>query len=364
LRDDVKHVNVHAAGSGKRATIRDVATRAGVSHQTVSRVINLNPNVAGGTRERVLAAIRELGYVPSPMARGLISNRTHSLGVVADDISDGFFARMVAGAEAEARRRGYYLMIGSVEPDDDERGYLRLMLERRVEGLILARPSVPLAPDDLLPARSAGVPLVGVGASALPGFPVVDVDNHQGGYDATRHLLEHGHDRIATIVGPREWPSAAARLEGYRRALREAGIAEDSALVEYVPDWGLASGQAAAARLLERKVSFTALFAQSDLIALGAMRQLRDARYRVPDDLSLVGYDDLPVADFVEPGLTTVHQPMQEVGALAASLLLDQLTGVATLEAGARLLPAVLVARHTVAPPPDRRRTGRIRTRH
>jgi LacI family transcriptional regulator len=352
LRDDVKDVNAHAAGSGKRATIRDVATRAGVSHQTVSRVINLNPNVADDTRERVQAAIRELGYVPSPMARGLLSNRTHSLGVVADDISDGFFARMVAGAEAEARRRGYYLMIGSVEPDDDERGYLRLMVERRVEGLILARPSTPLAQDDLLPARNAGVPLVGVGASVLPGFPVVDVDNHQGGYDATRHLLEHGHHRIATIVGPREWPSAAARLEGYRRALRESGIAEDPALVEYVSDWGLGSGQAAAARLLERNVSFTAVFAQSDLIALGAIRQLRDARLRVPDDVSIVGYDDLPVADFVEPGLTTVHQPMQEVGALAASLLLDQLTGVATLEAGARLLPAVLVARHTVASPP------------
>jgi len=349
-------VKVQAARSGKRATIRDVATRAGVSHQTVSRVINLNPSVADHTRERVLAAIRELGYVPSPMARGLISNRTHSLGVVADDISDGFFARMVAGAEAEARRRGYYLMIGSVEPDDDERGYLRLMVERRVEGLILARPSVPLAPDDLLPAREAGVPLVGVGASVLPGFPVVDVDNHQGGYDATRHLLERGHDRIATIVGPREWPSAAARLEGYRRALREAGIAEDATLIEYVSDWGLGSGQAAAARLLERNVSFTAIFAQSDLIALGAIRQLRDARLRVPDDVSIVGYDDLPVADFVEPGLTTVHQPMQEVGALAASLLLDQLMGVATLEPGARLLPAVLVERHTVGPPPDRNR--------
>ena len=130
-------MNVHTQGAGKRATIRDVATRAGVSHQTVSRVINLNPNVADHTRERVLAAIRELGYVPSPMARGLISNRTHSLGVVADDISDGFFARMVAGAEAEARRRGYYLMIGSVEPDDDERGYLRLMLESGVECMLI-----------------------------------------------------------------------------------------------------------------------------------------------------------------------------------------------------------------------------------
>ncbi len=356
MLDDVKNVQVQAADRGRRATIRDVATRAGVSHQTVSRVINRNPSVAEPTRTRVVAAIRELGYVPSPMARGLISNRTHSLGVVADDISDGFFARVVAGAEAEARRRGYYLMIGSVEPDDDERGYLRLMLERRVEGLILARPSVPLAAADLLPAHSAGVPLVSVGSSELPGFPVVDVDNRQGGYDATRHLLDHGHRRIATIVGPREWPSAAARLEGYRRALAEARVAEDPAFVEQASSWGLDSGLAAVKRLLERGTAFTAVFAQSDLIALGAMRQLREAGLRVPDDVSVVGYDDLPVADYVEPALTTVHQPMREVGALAAALVLDQLAGSALLAPEAHLLPATLVVRQSVAPLRDRDR--------
>jgi LacI family transcriptional regulator len=285
------------------------------------------------------------------MARGLISNRTHSLGVVADDISDGFFARMVAGAEAEARRRDYFLMIGSVEPDDDERGYLRLMLERRVEGLILARPSVPVAPSDLAVASRAGVPLVAVGSTDLPGFPVVDVDNAQGGYDATRHLLARGHRRIATIVGPRVWPSAAARLEGYRKALREAGVPEDSALVEYAPAWGLDSGRAAATRLLDAGADFTAVFAHSDLLALGAIRRFREAGLRVPNDVSVVGYDDLPVADYVEPALTTVHQPMHEVGALAAALLLEQLAGRATARPGAHLLPAVLVERSSVAAP-------------
>jgi DNA-binding LacI/PurR family transcriptional regulator len=325
-------------------TIRDVAARAGVSHQTVSRVINDNPQVTAATRERVLAAIRELAFVPSPMARGLLSNQTRSIGVVADDISDHFFARMVAGAEAEARRRGYYLMIGSVEPDDDEGGYLRLMLERRVEGLILARPSVPISPD----ARSAGIPLVAVGSSGQTGFPVVDVDNRRGGYDATRHLLEHGHRRVATIAGPAAWPSAAARLEGYRRALAEAGAEE---LVERASGWGLEHGVAAATRLLERGADFTALFAHSDLIALGAIRRLREAGLRVPDDVSVVGYDDLPVADYVEPALTTVHQPMREVGALAAGLVLDQLAGGAAPAPGARLLPTVLVARQSVRAP-------------
>jgi DNA-binding LacI/PurR family transcriptional regulator len=340
--------------SGRPPTIRDVAVRAGVSHQTVSRVINDSPRVTKATRERVLTAIRDLSYVPSPMARGLISNQTRSIGVVADDISDHFFARVVAGAEAEARRRGYYLMIGSVEPDDDEAGYLRLMLERRVEGLILARPSVPLPQADLRAARGAGVPLVAVGSTGLQDVPVVDVDNRQGGYDATRFLLEQGHRRIATIVGPAGWPSAAARFDGYRQALREVGLAEDPELVEHASGWGLESGQAAAAGLLERDLDFTAVFAHSDLIALGAIRELRDAGLRVPDDVSVVGYDDLPVAGYVEPALTTVHQPMREVGAWAAALVLDELAGGAAPTADAHLLRAVLVARESVQPRADR----------
>jgi LacI family transcriptional regulator len=330
----------------KRATIRDVASHAGVSHQTVSRVINGNPNVSVPTRQKVLATIDELGYVPSPMARGLISNRTHSIGVVADDISDQFFARVVAGAERAARARGYYLMIGSVEPDDDERGYLRLMLERRVEGLLLARPSVPLQLGDFTPLVQAGVPIVSVGASRVPGI-VVDVDNRQGGYDATRHLLEHGHRSIATIVGPADWPSSAARLEGYRNALGEAGVPYDSSLVVQADNWGLESGRAAAARLCDG-VSFTALFAHSDLTALGAIRQLRLSGRRIPQDVSVVGYDDLPVAAYVDPPLTTVHQPMEEVGALAASLLLDQLIEGIRLVDEVRLLPAELVSRQSV----------------
>jgi DNA-binding LacI/PurR family transcriptional regulator len=334
-----------AGESRRRATIRDVATFAGVSHQTVSRVLNASPNVSAATRDRVLTAIEELGYVPSSIARGLSSNRTHSLGIVTDDISDFFFGHMVAGAETEARRRGYYLMIGSVERGDDERGYLRLLLERRVEGLILARPSVPLRGEHLLAARRAGVPLVLVGSSRVPGVVIVDVDNRQGGYDATRHLLERGHRRIATIVGPEEWPSSMARLDGYRRALQAFRVPEDANLEEHAADWDVESGEAAAARLLQRDRSFTALFAHSDLIALGAIARLREAGLRVPDDVSVVGYDDLPVAAVFEPPLTTVHQPMQEVGALACSLLLDDVTGGEPTQADIHLLPAALVLR-------------------
>jgi LacI family transcriptional regulator, galactose operon repressor len=342
---------------GKRATIRDVARRAGVSHQTVSRVINGSSHVTEPTRERVLGAIRELAYVPSPMARGLIANRTHSLGMVSAEISDYAFAEAVAGAEAETRRRGYYLMVASVEDEsrDDERGYLRLMLARRVEGLIVARPSVPLSSEQLLPAVAAGVPLVAIGSSQLPGFTVVDVDNLDGGRQATALLVAQGHRRIATITGPREWPSAKARLEGYRRALRAGGLGRDRSLVETSPGWGLEDGRAAAARLLDQGQAFTGLFAQSDLIALGAIRELRARGLRVPEDVSVVGYDDIPVAAFVHPALTTVRQPIRQVGEMAARIVLD---GLAAAEAGdgaprpdTHLLPAELVVRDTVGPP-------------
>src|SRR3954465_150927 len=171
MRGETSRGNVSVHGTrtpGRvRATIRDAAPLASVSHQTVSRVINGQASVAEPTRLRVVAAIDRLGDVPSPMARGLISNRTHPLGMVTADVSDGFFARAVAGAEDEARQRNYYLIVGSVEesPDDEEgTGYLRLMADRRVEGLILARPGVVFAGEHLQGAASAGIPLVSIGS--------------------------------------------------------------------------------------------------------------------------------------------------------------------------------------------------------
>ncbi len=346
-----------------------MAARAGVSHQTVSRVINRHDRVAPETRSRVLQAIQELEYVPSALARGLSSDRTHTLGMVTTDISDYFFAQAAAGAEAEARKHGLFLIIGSVEvaASGDEQSYLRLMLERRIDGLVLAQPVLDPEVSSLLTSVAGRLPLVVIAARLhLPGVDIVDVDNRQGGHDATTFLTDLGHRSIATITGPVGWPSARERLASYRAALRAAGLQPDAGLVQRCPDWGLDSGRKATARLLDTGRPFTAVFAQSDLQALGAITELRARGLRVPEDVSVIGYDDIPVASFVDPPLTTIRQPMREVGAKAIGILLQ---GVTAARSSARpaprghLLGPELVVRGSAVPPSAAPRDGAKRHR-
>lgn len=272
--------------------------------------------------------------------------------MVTTEVSDHFFAEAVAGAEAEARKHGFFLIIGSIEEGakDDERAYLRLMLERRIEGLIIAVPRLRPAGDELLTRAASRVPTVVVASDLeLPGADSVDVDNRQGALDATAHLVEHGHRAIATITGPLDWPSASARLDGYREALRAAGLRSDPALIEPCVDWGLESGKRAGERLLASGTPFTAVFAHSDLLAVGAIAALHERGLRVPRDVSVVGFDDIPVASFYDPPLTTVRQPMREVGALAARLICER--PAARARQRRHVLRASLVVRKSVAPP-------------
>ncbi|MFL5761116.1 MAG: LacI family DNA-binding transcriptional regulator [Thermomicrobiales bacterium] len=313
----------------KRPTIRDVAVRAGVSHQTVSRVINGDRRVAPATGDRVLAAIRELDYEPNAIARSLSSNRTHTLGVVTYNVSEYALGQTVAGAEAEARRHGYFLFVGSVADaadEGDELAYLRLMLNRRVEGLILDWPTLRTSNDRSLAEVSSRMPLVAIAADLqLPGVQVVDIDNRRGGCEATAFLIAQRHRAIATITGPLAWNAAEARLQGYYEALSANGITTFPALVHAAGEWGPEGGQIATEHLLASGIGFTAIFAQSDLLALGAMTAIRARGLRVPEDISIIGYDDIPVASFLDPPLTTVHQPIRELGALAAKLLIESI---------------------------------------
>jgi DNA-binding LacI/PurR family transcriptional regulator len=307
-----------------RINIRHVAHEAGVSPQTVSRVLNNRPDVAAETRQRVQEVIARLGYRPSALARGLSSQRTHTLGLITADFSDYFFTQVIAGAEAEARQYGYRFMLGSTERNpEDEPEYIRLLTEHHVDGILFARPSTEPDHRYLISLLRDGVPVVTT-AYHIPGeaLTVIDVDNVDGGQQATCCLLERGHRRIAMITGPGTWKSVHDRAQGYRRALEAAGVAFSPALIAEA-DWSLRGGYQAAQGLLARGMPFSALFAHNDQMAIGALRALREAARRVPEDISVVGYDDIPMAEYCEPPLTTIRQPMREVGAMATRLLIQ-----------------------------------------
>ncbi|MBM4464499.1 MAG: LacI family transcriptional regulator [Chloroflexi bacterium] len=331
----------------KRVTIQDVAAAAVVSYQTVSRVINNRPDVAEDTRRRVWQVIEELGYQPSAIARGLVSKRTYTLGLITADFSDYFFTQVIVGAEVEARKQGYFFMLCSTERNPaDEPEYLRLLTERQVDGILFARPSTEEDSRHIVSLIQQDVPLVTT-AYWLPGekLTVVDVDNIDGGLQATECLIELGHRKIGMITGPAGWKSVNDRAEGYKLALSRAGIPFDASLVEYA-DWSYQSGYEAMHRLLAKSPQITALFAQNDQMAIGAMRALREAGRRIPDDVALVGYDDIPAAAYCHPSLTTIRQPMQRVGEVATQLLIQLVNGSA-VERKEVLLTTELIRRET-----------------
>jgi len=308
----------------KKVTIRDVAAAAGVSYQTVSRVLNDKPDVAEETRSRILQVIEELGYQPSAVARSLVFKRTRTLGLITADFSDYFFTQVIVGAEAEARRLDYFFILGSTERNpEDEPEYLRLLTEREVDGILFARPSTEGDSQHLLSLVRADVPLVTTNYY-IPGekLTVVDVDNVDGGMQATNHLIEAGHRQIGMITGPPSWRSVKDRTEGHQLALEKAGIVFSQSFVEH-GDWSYESGYKAMKRLLAKAPPITALFVQNDRMAIGAMRALREMGQKIPDDMAIVGYDDIPPAAYCYPPLTTVHQPMVEVGQLGARLLIQ-----------------------------------------
>ncbi len=308
----------------KRLTIAEVAREAGVSSQTVSRVINNRPDVSPETRQRVQLVIRRLGYQPSALARGLASRRTRTLGLITADFSDYFFTQVIAGAEVEARKHGYFFMLGSTERNpQDEPEYIRLLTEHHVQGILFARPSTEPDNRHLLGLLRDGVPVVTTAYHiADADLTVVDVDNKDGARQATRYLLECGRHQIAMIAGPATWKSVNDRSQGYKLALEAAGVAYDPGLVAD-GDWSYASGYQAMQEILARGLSFSGLFAQNDQMAIGAIRALREAGRRVPQDVAVVGYDDIPAAEYCDPPLTTIRQPMREVGEVATRLLIQ-----------------------------------------
>lgn len=306
-----------------RVTLHDVAALAGVSHQTVSRVINKSTNVRPETKERVNAAILELGYHPNAIARSMVRGITRTLGCISPNLTDPVFTRIIESAQTEARRQGFFILIGSASNVVEVKPLLDELLNRRVDGLIVIN-----ARDDnryklLRSLKKIGPPIVYVKNSS-EGDPVsaVHCDDIQGGYLITKHLLELGHRKIAVILGPENEQCTRERLEGYREALHDFGLSlSDDLIIQ--GDWSSGSGHQAAVQLLKEPGAFTAIFALNDRMAFGAIRGLQEAGCHVPNDYSVVGYDNSPLASLIYPPLTTIVQPLEYFGERAAAILID-----------------------------------------
>jgi len=307
----------------RSAVMMDVARLAGVSHQTVSRVLNDHTKVRPETRERVLEAMRQLDYQPNSAARTLVTRRSHTLGIVTFDNTLFGPASMVYGIEQAARAAGYFVSIASIRtlgrrPVLEAVNRLR---EQSVEGIVAIVPKDSAA--EALDAVPPEIAIVGVGIGHTSGVPMVGVDNTAGAAAATRHLLDLGHRTVHHICGPADWPEARERRAGWQEALATAGVAGSEVLVG---DWSSRSGYDAGRRLAADP-SVTAVFCGNDHMALGLLRALHEAGRRVPDDVSVVGFDDIPEAPFMIPPLTTVQQDFGEVGRRSMQLLVEITTG-------------------------------------
>ena len=334
----------------RRPTSADVAARAGVSRTTVSFVLNDRPgtSISPQTRRRVLDAATELGYHPHASARGLAGGKSHILGFVlrqsAEQVAgDGTLAETLSGLAAAARTAGFRVMVEPLDPSDGS--YDALLRAQHADGLVVSGPRV----DDagLATLAADGFPIVLQGSLAGIDAPSVDVDNVSGARRAVEHLIGLGWRRIGCITNaPLAYTAAQERLDGYRSALEAAGLPFDETLVEEA-DFDAGSGHRAMARLLARARP-EAVFVASDVVAFGAVAAIREAGLRVPDDISVVGFDDIALAGFFDPPLTTVRLPAYDLGMAAGTALLDRVAGRPVPDR--TLLPTELIVRSSTAP--------------
>ncbi|RMH76216.1 MAG: LacI family transcriptional regulator [Calditrichaeota bacterium] len=334
-------------------TIKDVAKRANVSPATVSLVIHNNKRISPETRARVLRAIKELNYHPSRSARGLVSRQTGNIGFILRDDhftkSEPFYTKVFLGTEFQAREDEYYILLTTVHSDFRESDPLpRFVLERNVEGIILAGK----IPGSLITGlETYKLPMVFVDYVPPEGnYPMVLIDNISGGREATRHLIDLGHRRIAFIGGDFEHPSIRERFQGYRMALEDAGIPIDPALiVTDEPNTDRACGYQAAEKLFRQTDAVSAVFACNDAMAIGLLRYCRTHGISVPDQLSLVGFDDVESDLLVDPPLSTMRVPKEELGIQAMRLMVEMLKSQ-TIKPKKVLVPVELVVRGSSQP--------------
>jgi len=343
-----------AVASSNKITIKDVARMAGVSTQTVSRVLNNRPDVSVATRARVQQVIAELGYAPNVFARFLSRGWSNTLGVVGYGLRYFGPASVLVGIEGKADELGFSLtlsLLEQVEPTRVDR-VLYEQLSHRVEGIIWAVPGDVNTLDWLAEKFTrVQIPTVFINKGQKGGDCIAALDNRLGGRLATEHLLAQGYQQVGIITGPEHWWETRERLSGWRHALEACGCAPADSLVA-VGDWTPASGDAGLQVLLERNPGMDAVFASNDQMALGALRAAQRHRLAVPDDLGVIGFDDIPEAAYFYPSLSTVRQDAWQLGALAVKWIDELIQAQRAGEKagpGARLLEPQLVPRNSSA---------------
>jgi LacI family transcriptional regulator len=335
--------------SSSRVTIVQVAKEAGVSLGTVSRVINDDVHVADETRERVLAVAKELGYVANRQARGLKGRKTNTIGVLVPNLGSGYIGEIMRGIDHELEINQLDLMLFTTQRmADKETKYVANMMQGMVDGLLFLIPRSPSDYIGTLSDRNFPFVLIDNQVADEP-CPYVGATNWQGAYKATEYLIELGHKRIAFITGSMDLNSATDRLEGYKSALRTHHIPVNPDLI-YEGDYTQPSGYAGATTLLELQEIPTAVFASNDALAMGAMDAVRNRGLRVPEDISVMGFDDVPQSAMIRPALTTVRQPLEQMGRVATQMIIDILKNPEK-ETEQMRLPTELIVRDSAQPP-------------
>lgn len=329
-------------------TIYDVAREAGVSMATVSRVVNNNPNVKPQTRKKVFEAIERLGYRPNAVARGLASKKTTTVGVVIPDISNSIFAEVARGIEDIANMYHYNIILCNADKrKEKEIRVINTLLEKQVDGLLFMGGTV--TEDHVQAFKTSSVPIVLCGTTEANGLiPAVDIDHEAAAFDAVQLLLNNGHRRIGMISGTLQDPANGyARYQGYKRALEQAGIELKEDLVR-IGNYRYESGYDVMNYFLDLPECPTAIFAATDEMAIGAIHAIQDAGKRVPDDISMASVDNIRMASMVRPQLSTVAQPMYDIGAVSMRLL-TKLMNKENVEQSKVTLPHELIKRKSVA---------------
>ena len=331
------------------ANIRDVAKRAGVTRTTVSRVINNSGYVKDETRQRVEAAIAELNYVPNLLGQSLRNKQTNTIGLLIADISNPFWIPVIRGVESVASENGYNVILCDTDTSETkEMAHLENLLKKQVDGIVIA--PIRNTPGPVAFTQKQNVPIVVVGYP----MPNVDVDivrcdTEEAAYDIVRVLLDLGHRRIAALTGPENIVTATDRVAGYKRALREAGIAIEDELIQYghfLPEKGYEMAQ----KMLNLNPLPTAVVTGNNFIAIGATKALYEAGVRIPEDMSVVTFDGPPPDLVIDPFFTMVSQPGFEMGTQAANLILHRLAGEADTPCQEKILPTQIITYSSTAP--------------